>query len=335
MTQTSPSGTAVPDRIVEIATGYMGAKQLFAASRIGLFCALAGGERSAADLASATGVTEHIARILADSMNALGLLERRDGNYALAPDAAAYLCDDSTAGDGPELGAFLTFLNEISYPHWLEFDATVDTGEPGDLKLDEERGPTFMAGVMRFNALHAKMLGRTFDFRGFRSMLDLGGLSPDFAIEAMRLNPELAVRFVFGPESTQPITDALAAAGLMDRATLDPAPTETADPGGDHDLVMANHVLHRFTPAQNRTILKNARAAAAPQATLLLLDFYSDDDPRQRTLDALHAAEYGVIDGTVVYPIADVDRWLAEAGWQRRGLLTVPGSPRGLVATAV
>ncbi|ALG09788.1 methyltransferase family protein [Kibdelosporangium phytohabitans] len=321
----------IPDRIVDIAIGYMGAKQLFAASRIGLFRALADGPHTVAEIAGATGVSEQIARILADAMNAQGLLDRADGRYSLAEDAAAYLGGQSAT----DLAPFLTFLNEISYAHWLQFDATVDTTKPGDLQMDDARWATFMAGVMRYNALHASMLAREFDFAPYKSMVDLGGLSPEFAIGAMRANPDLAVRFVFAPMATQGITDALAAAGLSDRATIEPAETATAAPGGEHDIVMVNHVVHRFTPEQNREILANARAAASPGATLLLLDFFLDDDERQRRIDALHAGEYFVIDGTIVYPEAEVRAWLEEAGWRPRDVLALPGSPRVLVAHAV
>ncbi|MFD8614151.1 methyltransferase dimerization domain-containing protein [Streptomyces sp. NPDC059631] len=326
------SGTpATPDRIVGIATGYMGAKQLFAAARTGLFRALAEGERDVPALASATGLSERMARILADAMNGLGLLERRDGRYRLAPDAAAYL-----TGDGDlDLHPFLAFLNEISYGHWLQFDTTVDTTEPGELKMDDDRWKAFMAGVMRYNTLHAAMLARSFDFTPFRSLLDLGGLSPDFAIGALKANPALTARFVFDPASTDAVTGALAAAGVADRATVEPAPTDTADPGGEHDLVMVNHVIHRFTAEQNRAILTAARAAAAPGATLLLLDFLLDDDERQRSIDALHAGEYFVIDGTVVYPASEVEEWLTAAGWRPREVLALPGSPRVVVAEAV
>ncbi|ONI86996.1 polyketide biosynthesis methyltransferase [Actinosynnema sp. ALI-1.44] len=320
-----------PDRIVDIAIGYMGAKQLFAASRIGLFRALADGPQTVAEIAGATGVSEQMARILADAMNAQGLLDRADGRYSLADDAAAFLGGQSTT----DLAPFLTFLNEISYGHWLQFDATVDTTKPGDLQMDDARWATFMAGVMRYNALHASMLAREFDFAPYKSMVDLGGLSPEFAIGAMRANPDLAVRFVFAPMATQGITDALVAAGLADRATIEPAETESAAPGGEHDIVMVNHVVHRFTPEQNRKILANARAAAGPGATLLLLDFFLDDDERQRPIDALHAGEYFVIDGTIVYPEAEVRAWLEEAGWRPRDVLALPGSPRVLVAHAV
>ncbi|GAA3045268.1 methyltransferase family protein [Actinokineospora globicatena] len=320
-----------PDRIVDIAIGYMGAKQLFAASRIGLFTALADGPRSVADLAASTGVSEQLVRILADAMNAKGLLDRTDGAYSLAEDSAAYLAG---AGD-TDLAPFLTFLNDISYGHWLQFDTTVDTGKPGELQMDEARWGTFMAGVMRYNALHAAMLARGFDFTPYRSMLDLGGLSPEFALGALRANAELSVKFVFAPDFEQAVTDAVAAAGFAERATVEPAPTETATPGGDHDIVMVNHVIHRFTAEQNQTILANARAAASDGATLLLLDFFLDDDARQRPIDALHAGEYFVIDGTVVYPEAVVRGWLEATGWRAREVIALPGSPRVLVADAV
>lgn len=320
-----------PDRIVDIAIGYMGAKQLFAASRIGLFRSLADGPHTVAELAKASGASEQMVRILADAMNAQGLLDRDNGQYALADDSAEYLA----GGGATDLAPFLTFLNEISYGHWLQFDSTVDSSKPGDLRMDDARWGTFMAGVMRYNTLHAAMLAQEFDFTPYKSMVDLGGLSPAFAIRALRANPNLTVRFVFADMATQGVTDALAAAGFSDRATIEPAATESATPSGEHDIVMVNHVIHRFTAEQNRTILANARAAASAGATLLLLDFFLDDDTRQRRIDALHAGEYFVIDGTVVYPEVEVREWLAGAGWRQRDVLVLPGSPRVLVAEAV
>lgn len=328
---TATPNQASPQRIVDIATGYMAAKQLFAANRVGLFRALSDGARNVAELARVTGVSEQTTRILADAMNSLGLVERDNGSYSLTTDTAEYL-----GGSGEvDLQPFLTFLGDISYPHWLQFDDTVDTDKPGELDMTGDRSTTFMSGVMRYNALHAQLLAEAFDFTEHRDMLDLGGLSPDFAIEALRANDELSVRFVYAPEFTEGVTTSLAEAGLAVRARVEPAATESARPGGSHDIIMANHVLHRFTPEQNREILANARAAAADGAILLLLDFLLDEDERQRRLDALHAGEYLVIDGTVVYPASEVSGWLEATGWRQRETLVLPGSPRVIVAEAV
>ncbi|MBC9926578.1 MULTISPECIES: methyltransferase [unclassified Leucobacter] len=327
---TASSVPATPHRILDIAIGFMGAKQLFAASRVGLFRALAGGSKTIPELAAATGVSERQIRILADSANAQGLLERSDATYSLADDARAYL---SGTGD-IDLTPFLAFLNDISYPQWLDYDRTVDSDEAGTLDLDEAGWSDFMAGVMTYNALHAEQFGDAFDFSSFRNALDFGGLAPGFTLEALRRNPELSARFVYAPDFVDSVAVALDDAGVTDRTTVEGGATESAVPGGAHDLVLLTHVLHRFDAEQNRTILRNVRDPAADGATLLLLDFFLDQDGVQRKIDALHAGEYFNIDGTVAYPIEDVESWLAESGWQVERLVELDGSPRVLVATA-
>lgn len=323
--------TATPDRILDIAIGFMGAKQLQNAARIGLFAALADGPRNIAELATATDHSERQVRTLADAMNALGLLERADGSYSLAPDAEKYLAGTG----GIDLTPFLAFLGDISYRQWLGYDQTVDSDEAGSLDLDEAGWGDFMSGVMTYNALHAEQYAEAFDFSGFRDALDFGGLAAGFSLAAMGRNPELRTRFVYAPGFADSIAESAEAAGFADRVTVEEGATESTAPGGAHDLVLLTHVLHRFTPEQNRDILKAARGAAAAGATLHLLDFFLDQDERQRPIDALHAGEYFNIDGTLVYPVEDVEEWLAEAGWKTERLVALPGSPRVLVATAI
>lgn len=329
---TTPPVNADPSRILDIATGYMASQQLFAASRIGLFAAMADGGRTAAGLAEATGVTERMARILADAMASLGLLDRKDGIYSLTPSAAAYLVGEKSQLD---LAPFLTFLREISFPHWLQFTHTVDTDQPGDLGMTDARWATFMAGVMTYNRLHADMFANALDFSRHEKALDLGGLAPYFAMRAMQANPALRTTFAYAPDFAGRVTEQLAEAGLADRSTVIGVETATAKPEGAFDLVFVNHVIHRFSVDENREIFKNARAAAAPGTRLTVLDFFLDDNAEQRAIDALHAGEYLVIDGTVVFPESEVRGWLADAGWRYVETVALPGSPRVVIAEAV
>jgi hypothetical protein len=319
-------------RILDIATGYMASKQLFEASRIGLFAAVANGADTVEAIAGRCGVSERIARILADAMAAKGLLERTAGSYAIISDAEAYLTGADAAID---LAPFLTFLDEISYPHWLQFAHTVDTTKPGDLQMDDARWATFMAGVMTYNRLHAQEFGRHIDLTGATRALDFGGLSAEFALSIMAQHPALHTTFVYAPGFEDGIADAVADAGVADRAVIEVGDTATATPAGEYDVIYANHVIHRFNAEENAQIFRNLRQAAVPGATLTVLDFFLDDDAEQRPIDALHAGEYLVIDGTTVYPEAQVRGWLSDAGWDAREKIALPGSPRVLVATAV
>lgn len=323
--------TASPARIVDIAIGFMGAKQLDNAARIGLFAALAEGPRSVAELAAATQHSERQVHTLADAMNGLGLLDRAEGVYSLTEDSATYL-----AGKGDvDLTPFIAFLGDISYKQWLGYDRTVDTDEAGTLDLDEAGWGDFMAGVMTYNALHAEQFGEAFDFSGYRDSLDFGGLAAGFSFAAMHRNPELKTRFVYDAAFGASVREAAAEAGLEARVIVEEGATESTRPGGEHDLVLLTHVLHRFDEAQNLAILDAARDAAAAGATLMLIDFFLDRDATQRPIDALHAGEYFNIDGTLVYPIEQVEGWLERTGWKADRLVELPGSPRVLVATAV
>ena len=336
MTSQNASGSS-PDRIVSIATGFMAAKELFAASRVGLFAALADGPLTAAELAAKIGRGERITRILADAMNALELLDREDGRYTLTAEANEYLVGERSEFD---LAAFLNFLNKVSYPHWLEYfdDDTVDKGEPGVLDFgNPDLMKDFMGGVMTYNAMQARELAKKFDFSAFRNALDYGGLSADFLVEGMRQNPELETTYVYSPSMGRDTAEYVIGKGIpAERITVAPAETVGAEvEEGTYDLVFIAHVLHRFSEEENKQILATARKAAAPGATLVVFDFYLDDDARQRYVDAVHAGEFFVIDGTTVYPQSQVKGWLEEAGWRPVDGVEPDGSPRAIVAQAV
>lgn len=321
---------ADPSRLLAAATGFMAAQALFESSRIGLFAALADGPAGPEALAAATGRPLRTVRLLAAAMTSQGLLATGPQGYSLTPESRDYL---TGAGAALDMGPYLAFLQAISYPHWQQFPATVDSDQPGDLGMTPARWETFLAGVMRYNDLHAAMLVQGVDLSRHRRALDLGGLSPAFAIRAMQANPALSMHFAYAPDYLPKIRESIDAAGLADRASFEGVPTPEARPEGPFDLIFLNHVIHRFTPADIGTILRHARAAAAPGARLVVLDFYLDAQGPVRALDALHAGEYLVIDGTVVFPETEVRDWLEQAGWRPGELVALPGSPRALLAS--
>jgi hypothetical protein len=85
-----------PATIMQLASGFMAAKHLFAANELGLFEALADSPADLDALAARTGLTRRAARISADAMVALGLLELQDGTYRNGEAATRFL-----AGPGP------------------------------------------------------------------------------------------------------------------------------------------------------------------------------------------------------------------------------------------
>ncbi|GLZ41362.1 methyltransferase dimerization domain-containing protein [Actinokineospora sp. NBRC 105648] len=320
---------ADPSRLAAVASGFMAAKQLFAASELGLFAAIGTGSATTAQIAATTGAPERSVRILADAMVGLELLSYAEGQYTNTEATAAYLA----GGEGLDLRPWLGFWDGLSYPHWLSYTESMRTAEPAPFDMGGERMEVFMGGVQTYNSLHALMLAENYDFTQHENLLDLAGLSTAFLDEAHKRNPKLRGAFVSTDMMLQ-MAKGGAPAGFGDFVEFHEAdPLTTAVPG-HYDSVLLEHVLHRFTPEENKTILTRAREAVDVGAALLVLDFLLDASDGRR-LDAVLAGEYLVIDGTVVYPEDEVKGWLEATGWRWVETRPLPGSPRVIIAEAV
>ncbi|WP_027005255.1 methyltransferase [Conexibacter woesei] len=323
-----------PEPIVAVAAGFMAAKQLFAASEVGLFAGLADGPLDLAALAGRLGLPERSCRIVADAMVGQGLLTREGDRYANSAAAATYLAGD---GDALDLRPFLAFWDGISYNHWTNYSDTVRRDAPQSLDVftsaepDPERTALFFGGVSTYNTAHALMLAQTYDFSGHARMLDLAGLSGAFITAAAAARPDLKATFFAEPSMVEFAGESFPAELDVEVVGAD----VLADPiPGRYDCVLLEHVVHRYSAEDNMKLLRRARAVAEDGATLLVLDFYLDEGAPERPLDALLAGEYLVIDGTVVWPEADVRSWLEPTGWRFVETRAVPGSPRVLIAEA-
>ncbi|MFJ6673430.1 methyltransferase [Actinosynnema sp. NPDC091369] len=271
------------------------AEQLFAASELGVFAALDLGPATVLELAERAELPERSARVLADSMVGLGLLEHADGRYRYAQ--------------------------------------SMRTAESGPIEPHENRMGVFMNGVQTCNPLHAVMLAEHYDFRPHRHVLDLGGLSTAFLAEAAARHPKLTGAFV-GTREFLDVARGSTPAAVADRIAFHEADPLTGPVPGHYDAVLLEHVIHRFAPERNKAIMRVAREVVDRGGRLLVLDFLLLAEDARR-LGPVLAGEYLVIDGTVVYPEGEVHGWLADTGWNVLETRPLPGSPRLVVAEAV
>ena len=180
-----------PQLIFDLATGFMRAKHLFAASELGIFEAL--GERPATidALATRLKIPRRTTRIITDAVTALGLLERHGDEYRNSELAQAYL-----SGRGPvDMRPFIRFWNRLSYRRWLGLEDSIRKGKgvAGEFNFTAEEQKIFSEGVEAFSAAHATALAATYDFSRHRCVLDLGGGTGSFLRAILQRHPECRV----------------------------------------------------------------------------------------------------------------------------------------------
>ncbi len=160
--QADSTTKVTPDPILRLASGFMAAKHLFAASELGMFEALADAPAPLDALAARTGLTPRAARISADAVAALGILERDADVYRNSPTADRFL-----AGKAPsDLRPLLRLWDRISYPAWVDFAEALARGPVREVfDLDEEEQAIASAGIEAVLAGPANALGQVVDFR--------------------------------------------------------------------------------------------------------------------------------------------------------------------------
>jgi SAM-dependent methyltransferase len=324
--------TVSPESIMRIASGFMAAKHLFAASQLGLFEALAESPATLEALAARIGLTSRAARISADAMVALGLLERHGDSYRNGETAATFLAGRTPA----DLRPFLRFWDRVSYPAWAELAQTLGKGPSKQVfDLDPALQEVVSAGIEAILVGPANALAASDALKQHRRLLDVGGGTGSWTIAAARRHPDLRATVFELPIVAEVARKRIADAGLTARIDVQAGDVlKDALPGG-HDVFLLANIIHYWSPAGNRALLKSVRASAERGALLLLADFWTNATHTEPLMAALMAGEFAahVKDGDV-YSLDEVRQWLPETGWRFQDHRPLAGPVSVVVAEA-
>jgi hypothetical protein len=321
-----------PERIFQLATGFMAAKHLFIANEIGLFAALADGPASLDAIVAATGIARPRVRILADAMVTVGLLERNGDDYRNGPVAAAFLSGRGQA----DLRPFLRFWNHVSYPLWTRLEDTVRTGRgQHGAALPEEQERIYLEGVEALMAGPAAALAATYDFGRHRRLLDLGGGVGAWTRAILRAHHSLDATLLDVPEGADLARRRLDSDPAARRANVVGADFFVDDIPAGHDVVLIANVIHLYSPEHNQELLRRLRARVPDGARLLLADWWTDPSHTDPALSALIAGEFLLFSGEGdVYSEEEGREWLRQTGWRPLERRPLTGAVSVLIAEA-
>ena len=307
-------GSVSPEPILRLAAGFMAAKHLFAASELGLFEALADSPTTIEGLAARTGLTRRAARISADAMVALGLLEREGDTYRNSDTAADFLSGQTPA----DLRPLLRFWDTISYPAWRGLATALAKGPSEEIfALDDDQQAIASAGIEAILAGPAAALPQVFDFSAHRRLLDVGGGTGSWSIAVARAHPHLEATVFELPAVATVARARVAGAGLGSRISVVVGDAMGGALPAGYDVVLLANLIHYWSPEENRALLQRIRDAVSTGAHLLLADFWTDPTHTQPVQAALMAGEFAVhLRNGDVYSVDEVRDWLAETGWR-------------------
>ncbi|MEU8612737.1 methyltransferase [Actinoplanes sp. NPDC048791] len=316
----SPDGPPGPARIIDLYCGYMISQTLFAAVETGLFAAAGPEPATPAQLAERCDIPERSARAMADLLADAGLLERDGAAFRTAPDAEAFL-----TGRGPaDLRPMARYWATVSYPAWGNAIEAFRTRRGVRPVLNKAQTEAYESTVALVTAETAADLARTYDFGRNRRLLDVGGGYGTFARPILSAYENLSVTLIDLPE----VAAAVAGQAIPRLTAIGADIFESPLPAG-HDVILVANLVHLLPPDRITELFRRLRAAATPEATLLLVDWWRTDrapHPSAR----YGAGEFLIISGGDLYQVDEVAGWLTETGWKFTGLTELP-PPSGLL----
>jgi acetylserotonin N-methyltransferase len=244
-----------PDKILDLIDAFRRSKTMFAAVKLGVF------EGAREERA------KELPRLL-DACVALGLLEKRDGEYVNTPEADRYLRSDSADA----LTGYIHYSNEALYPMWAHLEDAVREGTPrwkqtfgteggifsGFFRTEESKRE-FLKGMHGFGRISSPAVAAAFDLGHFHRLIDLGGASGHLADAVRERYPQIQAQVFDLPEVAKLYPGTIAGDFFTD------ALPET-------DLYSLGRILHDWSDEKIDPLLAKIHAALPVGGGLLIAE---------------------------------------------------------------
>lgn len=326
----------IPRPIIDCQGGFMMARAIMVATRIGLFEALRDDPKSAEELAASCGSNPRMTRALANSLIAIGYLEPAGQEFALAPRLRKWLLAEEPTSVRDQI--------LFEYDCWRiaeAYDATVVTGRGVDIHAAyaADEWERYQRGMRATAAGSATELARLIPApRAPRNLLDIGGSHGLYSVALCRRHPGLAATILDLPQAIDAAAPLLAKEGMSDRVRHQAGDALTDDLGVNrYDIVIMAQLAHHFTAEQNEQLAAKVARALKPNGVFTVIDQIAIGTPAEarkpsRRVGALLDLFFAASSTSGTWSVDDIHRWQQSAGLVPVKTRWTTGFPLGLVS---
>ncbi len=305
----------LPMPVLDTLFPLMKARALMAALRLGIFEGLAAGPLTGTALAAKLGVDAESLMLLLRVVTAAGYLETRRGAFSLSAETRRTLLP----GSAMDSRGFVEF-NALQWQLMESLEPMIRTGVGVDFHVtleDPAQWQVYQRSMLEIARQHAPILTKRVPVRpGATRLLDLAGSHGVLGAALCRRHPPLR-SVVLDLPAALPHARALALeAGVHDLVEHRPANILEDDFEADQDVVVLANVLHHFSPAQNREVIRRVFEATRPGGTVAIWEIERrEDDVAPELLRDISSLIFRVSSTSRCFAASDYRTWLTEAGF--------------------
>jgi O-methyltransferase domain/Dimerisation domain len=265
--------------IYQLGTGYIASSALYIAVKLRIADNLANGPRTAASLASDSGVQEDGLYRVMRTLAGLGVFDETSPRTFALTTAGELLRSDRPGSIHP-MALWLT--DPFHFRVYAELMHSVKTGQPAAEVVvgkpvfeyfgeQPELSAVFNDAMTAFSSTVAPAALKAYDFGGIDTLVDVAGRHGEVLMTILRANPKMRGILFDIEHVIAGAKPRIADAGLSERLETASGDFFKKVPSGDGYIM--KHIIHDWDDARAVTILRNIRSAMTSQdGRLILLD---------------------------------------------------------------
>ena len=329
-----------PQNIMQLGLGFWASKTVLTAVELGVFTHLSVGPLSAVELTTRLDIHPRGALDFLDALVALRLLERKDGFYSNALDAAIFLDRNKPS----YIGGILEMANSRLYGFWGQLTEALRTGSPQNeakeginpfevLYADPDRLESFLKAMSGISLGSAGAISQKFPWADYGSVVDIGCAQGAVPVQLANDHQHLTGGGFDLPVVKPVFLRYVAQHGLTDRLKFYTG-SFFSDPLPQADVLVMGHILHDWDLAEKKQIIEAAYRALPDQGVLIVYDAIIDDLRQENAFGLLMSLNMLIeTPGGFDYTGADCQAWLRAAGFKEVRQQHLLGPDSMIVAT--
>lgn len=266
-------------QLMHMATGFTAAFLLRAAAHLRVADFVAGGPKTADQLAALTDTHAASLYRLLRSLAAMGIFSEDEGHrFSLTPLAEPLRSDVP----GSVRTSILSITGPLFVIPWSKILYSVKTGKPSfdehfgapffdHLPTEPEEAAWFSDMLAGMNGADAPAVAAAYDFSKYTKVADIGGATGHILTTVLASHPGPCGIVFDLPHCQTGAAELIESRGMTDRVTFVAGSFFESIPG-DCDVYLMSHVIHDWSEEQCLTILANCHRAMPSTSRLLIIE---------------------------------------------------------------
>jgi SAM-dependent methyltransferase len=306
-----------------ISSGFTESRILQVAVKLGIFDVIRTEGSSSEEVSKTLRTDPRATELFLNALVALGTLRKREGRFYNTDASLIYLVKTS-----PRYFGDMILFEEGLWDMWGKLEESVRTGKPARIPdmLQEEDTEKF---IMAMHSLvrargDAEILSDMLDFKGAKTMIDIGSGPGTYPIEFLKKYPHLKITIFDLPGTLKVTKRVLEKEGMLGAIDIVEGDYNTDEIPVGFNIAFLSNIIHSENEETNQRLMKKVYVALNPGGEIIIKDHILDDTLTSPRVGAIFSLQMLLATKGRDYSFQEVKDWLENAGFKKVEWIELP-----------